>query len=130
MTGVFATQSNIQAKQAAYAAVEQLKPQATSLVEYQSRGHVVIIADSKTLELVGDLPKPLTSEVIQYEGRAPNKEITIDGALGQFIVNVGDQAIKADLILDYDDECSDNPPISGSCTNRKYVASMNMSFRI
>ena len=100
MTGVFATQSNIQAKQAAYAAVEQLKPQATSLVEYQSRGHVVIIADSKTLELVGDLPKPLTSEVIQYEGRAPNKEITIDGALGQFIVNVGDQAIKADLILD------------------------------
>ncbi len=104
MTGLFATKSNIQAKQAAYAAVEKLKPEPTSLVEYQSRGHVVIIADSRSIELLGELPEPLTSEVVRYEGRAPNQEISIDGALGQFIVNVGGQAIKADLILDLSPE--------------------------
>ena len=54
MTGLFATQSNTQAKQAAYAAVEKLKPEPTSLVEYQSRGHVVIIADSRSIELLGE----------------------------------------------------------------------------
>ncbi|MFW2438373.1 MAG: hypothetical protein ACN4GR_03270, partial [Arenicellales bacterium] len=72
MTDLFVTDSKNQAKQVAYAAVERLKPEPTSLVEYQSRGHVVIIAATEALGLVGDLPQPLTSEVIEYQGLSPN----------------------------------------------------------
>ena len=49
MTDLFVTESNNQAKQAAYAAVERLKPEPTSLVEYQSRGHVIVIANSQAV---------------------------------------------------------------------------------
>ncbi len=100
MTDLFVSESKLQAKEAAYAAVEKLKPQPTSLVEYQSRGHVVIIANSEVLGKIGDFPEPLTSEVVEYQGLSPNNEIVIAGALGQFLVTVSSQTIKADLILD------------------------------
>ncbi len=100
MTDLFVSENKIQAKEMAYAAVEKLKPQPTSVVEYQSRGHVVIIAASSIVSQLGDFPKPLTSEIIEYQGLSPNKEITIEGALGQFLVTVSGQTIKADLILD------------------------------
>ncbi len=100
MTDLFVSESKTQAKQAAYTAVQKLKPESTSLIEYKSRGHVVIIGDSKVLASVGDLPEPLTFEKIEFGGSAPIGDITIEGALGQFLVNVSSQQIKADLILD------------------------------
>ena len=100
MTDLFVSESKTQAKQAAYAAVQQLKPESTSLVEYKSRGHVVIIGDSKVLSLIGELPDPLTFETVEFNGSTPSSLISIEGALGQFIVKVSAQQIKADLILD------------------------------
>jgi len=100
MTDLFVSESKTQAKQAAYTAVQKLKPESTSLIEYKSRGHVVIIGDSKVLSLVGGLPEPLTFETVEFGGSAPTGDITIEGALGQFLVNVSTQQIKADLILD------------------------------
>jgi len=100
MSDSFASPEKIQAREVAYAAVEKLKPEATSIVEYQSRGHVVVIGDSQALKLFGDLPKGLTSEVVEYKGKMPSADISITGALGQFVVTVANQEIKADLILD------------------------------
>ncbi len=100
MTDLFVSESKTQAKQAAYNAVQKLKPESTSLIEYKSRGHVVIIGDSKVLASVGDLTEPLTFETVEFGGDTPSGDITIEGALGQFLVNVSSQQIKADLILD------------------------------
>ena len=100
MTDLFVSESKTQAKQAAYTAVQKLKPESTSLIEYKSRGHVVVIGNPKILSLVGGFPEPLTYETVAFEGSTPTGDITIDGALGQFLVNVSGQQIKADLILD------------------------------
>ena len=100
MTDLFVSESKAQAKQTAYAAVQKLKPESTSLIEYKSRGHVVIIGDSKAIALVSDLPEPLTFEVVELNETVLVGEITIEGALGTFLVNVSPQQIKADLILD------------------------------
>ena len=111
MTDLFVSESKIQAKEAAYAAVEKLKPQPTSLVEYKSRGHVIVIANSQAmvanldaLESLGGPNQVLTSEIIQFEGSSPNfpvkQQISIKGALGQFEVCVAEKEFKADLILD------------------------------
>lgn len=100
MTDSFASTEKVKAREIAYAAVAELKPEPTSVVEYQSRGHVVVIGDSTALEHLGDLPSNLTSEVVEYKGQTPRSDISITGALGQFIVTVADQEIKADLILD------------------------------
>jgi len=100
MTDLFVSESKTQAKQAAYAAVEQLKPESTSLVEYKSRGHVVVIGDAEAIASLGDLPEPLTFETVAFEGNTPTTDIVIEGALGQFLVNVSAQQIKADLVLD------------------------------
>ncbi|MEH6456761.1 MAG: 4Fe-4S binding protein [Cocleimonas sp.] len=99
MTDLFVSESKTQAKTVAYEAVQKLKPESTSLIEYKSRGHVVVIGDAKALSLLGDLPEPLTIEAVEFGGDAPT-DITIEGALGQFLVNVSSQQIKADLILD------------------------------
>jgi len=111
MTDLFVTEANTKAREAAYAAVAQLKPEPTSVVEYSSRGHVIVIANShavvenlEALESLGGPNKVLSSEIIQFEGSSPNspvdQQITIKGALGQFEVCVGEKEFKADLILD------------------------------
>ncbi|KAG1682893.1 Formate hydrogenlyase subunit 6 [Nymphon striatum] len=88
--------------------LKMLHPDSTSVVEYSSSGHVVIIGDSSSVELFGELPANLTSEVVQYEGLSPDSDvdndiissINIEGALGQFVVKVADHELKADIILD------------------------------
>ena len=104
MSDSFASAEKIQARDIAYDAVAKLKPEATSVVEYQSRGHVVIIGDSQAIATFGDLPKNLTSETVEYKGITPSDDISIAGALGQFVVTVANQEIKADLILDLSKE--------------------------
>ena len=96
----FASEGKQHAKQVAYTAVEKLKPSTTSVVEYRSKGHVLIIADAQQLALLGSMPTQLSSEVLAYEGQAPNDDIKITGALGQFVIMVAEQSIKADMVLD------------------------------
>ena len=96
----FASASNIEARDIAYAASEKLKPEATSVVEYQSRGQVVVIGDTQALKNLGELPKNLSKAVLEYKGQSPKSDISIEGALGQFVVTIADQEIKADLVLD------------------------------
>lgn len=100
MSDSFASAEKMNAREVAYEAVATLKPESTSVVEYQSRGHVVVIGDSAALDLLGDLPSNLSSEVVEYQGQIPRADISITGALGQFIVAVANQEIKADLVLD------------------------------
>ncbi len=100
MSDFFASAEKIKAREIAYEAVTKLKPEATSVVEYQSRGHVVVIGDSQAIALFGDLPENLTSEVVEYKGQTPSADISVVGALGQFGVTVAKQEIKADLVLD------------------------------
>ncbi|MCF6191084.1 MAG: 4Fe-4S binding protein [Cocleimonas sp.] len=104
MSDSFASASKIKAREVAYAAIEKLKPEATSIVEYQSRGHVVIIGDTQALKTVGDLPEGLTSETIEFKGQSPEGDISIAGALGAFVVNVANQEVQADLVLDLSPE--------------------------
>lgn len=42
----------------------------------------------------------MSHEAIGYQGVAPNDDIRVEGALGQFVVHVADQQVKADLVLD------------------------------
>ena len=100
MSDSFASAEKTKAREIAYEAVAKLKPEATSVVEYQSRGHVIVIGDTQALELFGELPEGLTSEVVEYKGQAPSDDILVEGALGQFVVTVAGQALKGDLILD------------------------------
>ncbi len=100
MSDSFASAEKMQAREIAYEAVAKLKPDATSVVEYQSRGHVIIIADSQALKRFGDLPEGLTSEVVEYKGQAPSDDVLIEGALGQFVITIANQALKGDLVLD------------------------------
>ncbi len=100
MSNTFTTADHIKAKEAAYAAIHNIKSAETSLVEYQSRGHVAIIGEVQAIEKLGALPDALSSEVISYQGQSVNDDISIEGALGQFKVSVAGQTIKADLVLD------------------------------
>ncbi len=100
MSDSFASAEKTQAREIAYEAVAKLKPEATSIVEYQSRGHVIIIGDSQALKRFGDLPEGLTSEVVEYKGQAPSDDVLIEGALGQFVITIVNQALKGDLVLD------------------------------
>jgi len=100
MSDSFASAEKNKAREIAYETVAKLKPEATSVVEYQSRGHVVVIGDSQAIEDFGTLPKSLSSEIIEYKGQAPSGDIAITGALGQFVVTIANQEIKADLVLD------------------------------
>ena len=101
MSDSFTSKEKIHARDAAYLAVEKLKPESTSLVEYRSRGHVIIIGDSDLVKQFGDLPEPLTSERLEYKGNAPSRnDLSLSGALGQFVINIHSQEIKADLVLD------------------------------
>lgn len=105
MSDLFATPEKIAAQTAAYTAVKESRFTPTSLIEYQSTGRVLIIADSATSARLGALPEPLSSEILALEGEADQAVISIEGALGAFEVQVGKRLIKADILLD----CSPQP---------------------
>ncbi len=100
MSPVFPSKNQSQARQAAYAATSTLKPQPTSIVAYQSRGHLLLIGNPQSIDAFGEPPEGLSLETIRGEGLPHMADITIQGALGQFVVTVAGQTIKADLILD------------------------------
>lgn len=101
MTDGFSTESIKQAQTVAYEAVNQLKTETTAIVEYQSAGHLLLIGDAQAVEKFGEIPKELSSEVVSVKDQAPNNdEITIDGALGKFVIKIAEKSINADLVLD------------------------------
>jgi len=118
MSDGFSTPSIMQAQKMAYEAVNQLKTESTGIVEYQSAGHLLLIGDAQAIDNFGEIPKELSSEVISFKGQSPDNEISIEGALGQFVINIAGQSIKADLVLDL----TPNPILSMALQPPGYIA--------
>lgn len=110
MSDLFVTENKNKAREIAYATVAKLTPESTSLIEYQSRGHVIIIANTEAIlandeiEHLSDSSRSLTSEIVQIKGQSANStdedEVIIEGALGQFVVRAAGKEYKSDLVLD------------------------------
>ncbi len=97
MTDSFASHEKNKAREAAYAAIEALSPQSTSMVEYQSRGRVLVLGETSAIANYADVPEPLTVDSIEFKTDQP---FSIEGALGQFIVTQGNVEKQADIVLD------------------------------
>ena len=92
----------------------------TSLVDYQSNGHVIIIGDSASSAICDNLPEPLVatflcvspspklkSEVVTIP--LNERRIDITGHLGSFVVSLRDasgsiEKLESDLVLDLNTE--------------------------
>lgn len=106
---------NERAREAALAAVASLTAEATDLIEFQSRGRVVIIGGNEALEFAPRLRPPLHAQVLLIEGEElpgvpvisqGGRTLRIDGHLGAFRLQLGEpgkpnaELLTADLILD------------------------------
>ncbi|MCU7845884.1 MAG: 4Fe-4S binding protein [Candidatus Thiodiazotropha sp. (ex Monitilora ramsayi)] len=106
---------NLKAKTAALAAMQRLPIEPTSLVNYRSKGRVVIIGDNQALEIAPRLNERLHAMVILTQGvEEPGvpliplggRAIHIEGYLGDFRILLAGggehntETIAADLILD------------------------------
>ncbi len=100
MSDSFASTEKIAAQAAAYDAAKHIVFKPTSIVGYQSKGHVVIIGNAHSMSLLGKVRSPLTSEAILLETLQTGEPISIHGALGNFDIQAGKRAFKADLVLD------------------------------
>ncbi|MFT5260950.1 MAG: hypothetical protein ACI810_002707, partial [Gammaproteobacteria bacterium] len=67
MTDSFASNQKNSAREAAYAAVEVLNAKSTSMLEYQSRGHILVLGNKSAAGQYVDLPEPLTMELIEVD---------------------------------------------------------------
>jgi ferredoxin len=100
MSDSFASAIKIAAQEAAYAAVQGSAFKPTAVIEYQSRGQMLVIGKADSVSLLGDIPGSLTSETLLLDGLDPETVVSISGALGQFEIEAGKQVLKADLVLD------------------------------
>ncbi len=100
MSDSFASTEKIAAQTAAYDAAKRIVFKPTSVIEYQSKGHVAIIGNAHSMSLLGKIRSPLTSEAILLETLKKNQPISISGALGNFEIQAGQQVYKADMVLD------------------------------
>jgi ferredoxin len=100
MSDAFASTNKIVAQKAAYSAVKDIRFKPTAVIEYQSRGHVLIIGTTETASLAEGLTDPLSSETLFLDQLNPDDTISINGALGEFEIQAGKLAFKADLVLD------------------------------
>ncbi|WP_321527489.1 4Fe-4S binding protein [Sedimenticola selenatireducens] len=110
---------NERARAAALAALAGVKVEATDLIEFQSRGRVVIIGGNEALEFASRLQPPLRAQVLLTEGEElpgvpvipqAGRTLRIDGHLGAFRLQLGEpgkpnaELLTADLILDLETE--------------------------
>ncbi len=110
---------NLRAREAAQIALEKLKIQPTSLLEYQSSGRVAVIGGEQAIELAPRLNGALHPQVVLTGGveepGAPlvsvgGRSLAIDGYLGNFSIHLGEagkpnrESIKVDLIWDLSSE--------------------------
>jgi ferredoxin len=106
---------NGRAREAALAAIGRVTLEPTDLVEYQSRGRVVIIGDAEALEFAARLEPPLQAQVLLTAGEElpgvpviplAGRPLRISGHLGAFTLRLGEpgrpnaEALTADLVLD------------------------------
>ena len=108
--------ANEQARDAALAAVADDQGTATGLIEYRSRGRVLIIGQGDHPDAAAyQLPKPLSAQLLRLDEDAVEDELTVpqagrrismEGHLGAFTIYLGDQGqpgyqtLTADLVLD------------------------------
>jgi ferredoxin len=110
---------NLRAKEAAQIALEKLKVQPTSLLEYRSAGRVAVIGGEQAIELAPRLSGALHPQVILTGGMeepgAPlvsvgGRSIAIEGYLGNFTIHLGEagkpnrEIVEVDLIWDLSGE--------------------------
>ncbi|MEA3302205.1 MAG: 4Fe-4S binding protein [Pseudomonadota bacterium] len=110
---------NLRARQEAQIALEKLKVQPTSLLEYQSSGRVAVIGGEEAIELAPRLSGALHPQVILTGGveepgvplvSVGGRSLVIEGYLGNFTIHLGEvgksnrENIKVDLIWDLGSE--------------------------
>ena len=110
---------NRRARQAAQIALEKLKVQPTSLLEYQSSGRVAVIGGEQAIELAPRLSGMLQPQVILTGGveepgvpliSVGGRSLEIEGYLGNFTIFLGEtgkpnrESVKVDLIWDLSTE--------------------------
>ena len=110
---------NRRARQAAQIAIEKLKVQPTSLLEYQSSGRVAVIGGEQAIELAPRLSGVLQPQVILTGGveepgvpliSVGGRSLEIEGYLGNFTIFLGEtgkpnrESVKVDLIWDLSTE--------------------------
>jgi ferredoxin len=106
---------NAQASEVAIAAIASLVPEATSLIQYSSRGRVAVIGNSEAQEFASRLNGRLTVQMILVDGAVEpgvptlpvgNRRLQIDGYLGNFTITLGEpgkpnyETVNVDLVLD------------------------------
>ena len=90
MSDSFASAIKIAAQEAAYAAVKGSAFKPTAVIEYQSRGPMLVIGKADSVSLLGDIPGSLTSETLLLDGLDLETVVSISGALGQFEIEAVD----------------------------------------
>lgn len=106
---------NARARAAAQSAAETLSVQPTGVVQYRSRGRVLIVGGEEAQWLAARLEHPLHAEVLLTEGDdepgvpttpAGGRDIRISGHLGAYSVELGEpgkhnhQTILVDMVID------------------------------
>jgi ferredoxin len=106
---------NAKAKEAALLAAQQVVLEPTDLVEFQSRGRVIVIGNVEAMEFAPRLTSPLQPQLLLLEGEElpgvpvisqGGRPVQISGHLGAFSVQLGEagkpnaETLSADLILD------------------------------
>jgi len=107
---------NATARDRAFEKIASLQVQSTDLIEYQSRGRVVVIGDEEAMEFAPRLREHNLSPVVLLTGGsveagevvvpAGGRAIAIEGHLGEFTIAIGVQGkpnfeiLQTDLILD------------------------------
>lgn len=109
---------NTRARGAAVAAAETLGIKPTGVVQYESRGRVLVIGGEEAQWFAASLEAPLHAELLLTEGSeepgvptipSGGRELTISGHLGGFEVELGTrgkhnhQLIAADMVVDLSD---------------------------
>ncbi|MCU7875113.1 MAG: 4Fe-4S binding protein [Candidatus Thiodiazotropha sp. (ex Lucinoma borealis)] len=108
-------ETNRRAREQAQAAMDRVRIEPTSLVNYQSHGRIAVIGDQRAHEIAPRLNEKLNPIVLLTEGAeepgAPvipvgGRSIHIEGYLGAFRIQLGEQgrsnaeSVAVDLILD------------------------------
>ncbi|MCW8944248.1 MAG: 4Fe-4S binding protein [Sedimenticola sp.] len=106
---------NARARDAALLAAQSVVLEPTDLVEFQSRGRVIVIGNVEAQEFAPRLTTPLQPQVLLIEGEElpgvpvisqGGRSLLISGHLGAFTVQLGEpgkpnaETLSADLILD------------------------------
>ncbi|MEJ2322623.1 MAG: 4Fe-4S binding protein, partial [Gammaproteobacteria bacterium] len=109
---------NKQAQAAALSAVEGLAVTPTGIVQYSSRGRLLVIGSAAAQQVAAMVEPPLHAQLLLLEGaeepgvpviHAGGRAIRISGHLGAFRIELGDagkpnhQLVEVDLVLDLGD---------------------------